>query len=127
MMAPVGSIAEDTSLAFGNISSDQGKKDRLRVIIVGGSIAGLTLAHALCHSDVDFVVLEARNEIAPQVGASIVVLPNGARILDQLGLFDDVLSIVEPLENGLSWTGDGRLVVNSNSPVLTRIRYVWLR
>lgn len=58
-------------------------KDRLRVIIVGGSIAGLTLAHCLHHSDIDFVVLEARQEIAPQVGASIVVLPNGARILDQ--------------------------------------------
>ena len=58
-------------------------KGRLRVIIVGGSVAGLTLAHCLHHSDIDFVLLEARNEIAPQVGASIVVLPNGARILDQ--------------------------------------------
>jgi ribosomal protein S27E len=55
------------------------KESRLRVIIVGGSVAGLTLAHCLHHSNIDYVVLEAREEIAPQVGASIVVLPNGAR------------------------------------------------
>lgn len=65
-----------------NGSAEKGEK-RLKVIIVGGSVAGLTLAHCLHHSDIDFVLLEARKEIAPQVGASIVVLPNGARVLDQ--------------------------------------------
>jgi 2-polyprenyl-6-methoxyphenol hydroxylase-like FAD-dependent oxidoreductase len=99
-------------------------KERLRVIIVGGSIAGLTLAHCLHHSNIDIVVLEARKEIAPQVGASIVVLPNGARILDQLGVFDDIFAMVEPLQNGLTWTGDGKLVVNSNAPLLTGVRCV---
>ena len=96
----------------------------MRVIIVGGSVAGLTLAHCLRHSNIDFVVLEARGEIAPQVGASIVILPNGARILDQLGIFDDIFAMVEPLQNGLTWTGDGKLVVNSNAPLLTGIRSV---
>lgn len=94
------------------------------MIIVGGSVAGLTLAHCLHHRNIDFVVLEARNEIAPQVGASIGVLPNGARILDQLGIFDDIFETVEPLENGLTWTGDGKLVVNSNAPLLTGVRPV---
>ena len=51
------------------------KQDRLRVVIVGGSVAGLTLAHCLHHNNIDFVVLEAVKEIAPQLGASIVVLP----------------------------------------------------
>jgi 2-polyprenyl-6-methoxyphenol hydroxylase-like FAD-dependent oxidoreductase len=98
--------------------------DRLRIIIVGGSVAALTLAHCLHHSNIDFVVLEARNEIAPQVGASIVILPNGARILDQLGVFDDIFAMVEPLQNGLTWTGDGRLIVNSNAPLSTGIWFV---
>jgi 2-polyprenyl-6-methoxyphenol hydroxylase-like FAD-dependent oxidoreductase len=49
--------------------------DRLRIIIVGGSVAALTLAHCLHHSNIDFVVLEARNEIAPQVGASSSFYP----------------------------------------------------
>jgi 2-polyprenyl-6-methoxyphenol hydroxylase-like FAD-dependent oxidoreductase len=69
-------------MSHSNGSAVKGEK-RLKVIIVGGSVAGLTLAHCLHHSSIDFVLLEARKEIAPQVGASIVVLPNGARVLDQ--------------------------------------------
>ncbi|KAL4877623.1 hypothetical protein BJY04DRAFT_230591 [Aspergillus karnatakaensis] len=61
-----------------------------RVIIVGGSIAGLTLAHCLHHANIDHIVLEKRSEIAPQEGASIGLWPNGSRILDQLGLFEDI-------------------------------------
>ncbi|PYH31537.1 FAD-dependent oxidoreductase [Aspergillus neoniger CBS 115656] len=72
-------------------------ESRFRVVIVGGSIAGLTLAHCLLRNNTDFVVLESHADIAPQVGASIGILPNGARILDQLGLYDDVLSQAEPL------------------------------
>lgn len=107
-------------------SSTDGKKDRLRVIIAGGSISGLTLAHSLYCSDIDYVVLESRDEIAPQVGASIVVLPNGSRILDQLGIFDDVLGLVEPLEKSLTWTGgDGKQIGDSNSPLLIRNRCVF--
>ncbi|KAL2165007.1 hypothetical protein VTH06DRAFT_303 [Thermothelomyces fergusii] len=61
------------------------QKDQFRVVIVGGGVAGLTLANALEQAGVDFVLLERRGEIAPNVGASIGVFPNGARILDQLG------------------------------------------
>ncbi|KAF4591870.1 FAD binding domain-containing protein [Ophiocordyceps camponoti-floridani] len=58
-----------------------------KIIIVGGSITGLTLAHSLHRIGVDFIVLEKRSEIVLQEGASIGILPNGARILDQLGLY----------------------------------------
>ncbi|KAE8311544.1 hypothetical protein BDV41DRAFT_565685 [Aspergillus transmontanensis] len=58
-----------------------------RVIIVGSSIAGLTLAHSLQQCGTDFVVLEANTNIAPQAGASIGILTNGARTLDQLGIY----------------------------------------
>lgn len=102
-----------------------GAQEKLRVIIVGGSVSGLTLAHCLYHNDIEFVILEAGAEIAPEVGASIVVLPNGSRILDQIGVFDDVLAEVEPLNNGLTWTADGKLVVEGNSPILVRNRYVF--
>lgn len=76
------------------------------------------------HSDIDYVVLEARNEIAPQVGASIAILPNGARILDQLGGFDHLYSMVEPLNMGLTWTEDGKNIFNSDSPILAGFRFV---
>lgn len=61
-----------------------------KVLIAGGSIAGLVLANMLQQLGIDFLVLEAYPEIAPQVGASIGFFPNGNRILDQLGLFDDI-------------------------------------
>lgn len=55
-----------------------------RVIIGGGGIAGLTLANALEKAKVDYLLLEGRDTISPQVGASIGIHPNGSRIFDQL-------------------------------------------
>ena len=78
-----------------------------KVIIVGGSIAGLTLAHCLDHAGVDYVVLERHEDVAPQVGASVGIMPNGARILDQLGLFDAVEAEIEPLDRSHIWYPDG--------------------
>lgn len=59
-----------------------------KIVIVGGSVAGLALANMLEKFNIDYVVLEAYPEIAPQVGASIGLLPNGLRILDQLGCYE---------------------------------------
>ncbi|KAF9888702.1 hypothetical protein FE257_008460 [Aspergillus nanangensis] len=68
-----------------------------KVIIVGGSIAGLTLAHCLHRAKIKHVVLEKGADIAPQLGASIGIMPNGGRILQQLGLYDAVEDLIEPL------------------------------
>ncbi|KAL4866262.1 hypothetical protein BDV12DRAFT_210620 [Aspergillus spectabilis] len=64
---------------------------KLRVIIVGGSIAGLALAHCLHRANIDHIVLEKRAEVSPQEGASIGLWPNGGRILDQLGLYEEIV------------------------------------
>ncbi|KAF5622315.1 hydroxylase [Fusarium sp. NRRL 52700] len=64
-----------------------------RVIIVGGSVTGLSVANMLEKFDIDYVLLEAYPQIAPQVGASIGILPNGFRILDQLGCYEPILDI----------------------------------
>ncbi|KAH7342650.1 hypothetical protein BKA65DRAFT_595732 [Rhexocercosporidium sp. MPI-PUGE-AT-0058] len=103
--------------------SKQGFKSRhARVVIVGGSIAGLTLAHCLHHNGIDFILLEAHKELAPQVGASIVVLPNGARILDQLGLLQDVSACAEPVLLGRTWTASGKLIDENDGPLLIEKR-----
>lgn len=107
-----------------NSISGDGKKDHLRVIIVGGSVTGLTLAHCLHHCNIDFVLLEAGREIAPQVGASIAVLPNGLRIFDQLRIFDDISALVEPLLTAFTWTGEGKLIVKNDTPLLLGTRSV---
>jgi 2-polyprenyl-6-methoxyphenol hydroxylase-like FAD-dependent oxidoreductase len=56
-----------------------------KVIIAGGSVAGLTLANMLERAGIDFEVLEKR-EVAPQLGQSILVLPCTNLIHEQLGL-----------------------------------------
>nr|A0A097ZPF7.1 RecName: Full=FAD-dependent monooxygenase andE; AltName: Full=Anditomin synthesis protein E [Aspergillus stellatus]BAP81859.1 AndE [Aspergillus stellatus] len=73
------------------------EQQSLKVVIVGGSIAGLTLAHCLHRANIDHVVLEKRAEIAPQEGASIGIWPNGARMLEQLGLYGELEKLTEPL------------------------------
>ncbi|KAL3490080.1 hypothetical protein BJX62DRAFT_226170 [Aspergillus germanicus] len=90
-----------------------------KVIIVGGSIAGLTLAHCLAKlPNVDFVILEKRAEIAPQEGASVGILPHGGRILDQLGLFEEILRHVEPLTTAHVSYPDGFRHTNRSPTVL---------
>ena len=95
----------------------------LKVIIVGGSIAGLTLAHCLERAGIEYVVLEKGSDPAPQVGASIGILPNGARILDQLKLYDEVESHIEPLETATMCYPDG-LTFQSSYPKLIHQRSV---
>jgi 2-polyprenyl-6-methoxyphenol hydroxylase-like FAD-dependent oxidoreductase len=80
---------------------------KFRVLIVGGGIAGLTLANALQHAGIDYLLLEARSELAPQIGASIGLGPNGSRILDQLGCYDDIMELTEPIDFTGSHNDDG--------------------
>lgn len=94
-----------------------------RVIIVGGSIAGLTLAHCLSKLGVDYVILEKRQQIAPQEGASIGILPHGGRILDQLGLFNAIQRDVEPLTTAHISYPDGFTHTNQSPNVILE-RYV---
>ncbi|EAW11544.1 FAD-dependent oxidoreductase [Aspergillus clavatus NRRL 1] len=95
---------------------DEKHRDRrFRVIIVGGAIAGLTLAHCLKRAKIDYVLLESRDEIAPQVGASIGLNANGLRILDQLGMFDDILEWAEPLGTSYYWREDGSLLTQNEA------------
>ena len=64
-----------------------------KVIIAGGSVAGLALANMLERVGIDFLILERHQEIAPEIGASIGIFPHGCRILDQLGCYDEVLAL----------------------------------
>lgn len=74
-------------------------KGNFKVVIGGGSITGLALANMLQLYDIDFVLLESYPEIAPQVGASVGILPHGNRILDQLGLYTKILELCPPLDS----------------------------
>lgn len=83
----------------------------MRVIIVGGGLAGLTLANALEKADVDFVLLEARARLDPQVGASIGLNAAALRILDQLGAAQDIIKHTAPVKVSKVHRSDGKLVM----------------
>lgn len=57
-------------------------------------MSGLSLANMLERFDIDFLILEAYPSIAPQLGASIGLLPGGLRILDQLGCYEPIRDMV---------------------------------
>lgn len=84
--------------------------DRFRVLISGGGLAGLTLAGALERAGIDYLLLEARDVIDPAVGASMGFFPNGARILDQLGCFDDIVKLTYGIKMAGNHGESGRLI-----------------
>ncbi|RYP42596.1 hypothetical protein DL767_000120 [Monosporascus sp. MG133] len=93
-----------------------------KVLIIGGSIAGLTLAHCLEKLGLSFEILEQHEEISPQIGASIGILPNGALILDQLGIFEAIEEETEPLELARIRFPDG-LFFQSQYPSIIRSNF----
>jgi 2-polyprenyl-6-methoxyphenol hydroxylase-like FAD-dependent oxidoreductase len=62
------------------------------VVVVGGGLAGLTLARALSEKGHPTAVLEARRGIAP-LKRGMSLAPNGLHVLDKLKLLGDVLEI----------------------------------
>jgi 2-polyprenyl-6-methoxyphenol hydroxylase-like FAD-dependent oxidoreductase len=69
-----------------------------KVLIVGGSVAGMALANILERYRIDYELIEKHKIIAPQLGASIAMFPNGERILDQLGCLETIESLSMPVK-----------------------------
>ncbi|OLN94167.1 FAD-dependent urate hydroxylase 5 [Colletotrichum chlorophyti] len=92
----------------------------LKVVIVGASIAGLSLANMLERVGIDYVLLEAYPEIAPQVGASIGLLPNGLRILDQLGCYERIRAMAGDCYHRMNFREvGGRLLSSAGSVTMS--------
>lgn len=101
------------------------KRAPLKVVIVGGGIGGLVLANCLQHTNIDFVVIEKRERLDPDTGASIGILPNGARILDQIDCYKDLLEATASMKTSGSHRHDGSLIGSiSDSLQLMHVRYV---
>jgi 2-polyprenyl-6-methoxyphenol hydroxylase-like FAD-dependent oxidoreductase len=60
----------------------------MKVVIVGGGVAGPATAMALQRAAIDAVVLEAWPEPTGEVGSYFTVSPNGLHALDTLGVLD---------------------------------------
>lgn len=80
-----------------------------KVIIIGGGPIGLLAAHALYRAGIDFVLLERRQSIVEEQGASIVLYPQTFRVMHQLGILDVLLPLGTELDHHLSFTKDGKV------------------
>lgn len=104
------------------------KKYPFKVIIVGGSVAGLTLAHSLERAGIDYVVLERHKIISQHVGASVAIFPNGCKILAQLGFLDNLAAESVSIDR-IHMSRFGEIHVNNeySTPTSLRDRYVCFR
>ncbi|KAF1808473.1 FAD/NAD(P)-binding domain-containing protein [Eremomyces bilateralis CBS 781.70] len=86
-----------------------------RAIIVGGGIAGLFMAHALEAAGIDYVLLERALEPVEERGAGFGLWPQNFRVVDQLGMLEDI----EKLGSEFKWTynfnPDGSPVANASN------------
>lgn len=79
-----------------------------KVLIVGGSVTGLTLAAILERYGIDYTLIEKHADAAPEMGASIGLLAHGSRVLDQLGCFDELLPFGAAAEEFTMYGPDGK-------------------
>jgi salicylate hydroxylase len=81
------------------------ESEKLNIAILGGGIAGLSLAIALAnHPLINTTIYEKALELKA-IGASIALGPNGLRTLERLGLSD----VIDD-ENGFRGTGSAGMV-----------------
>lgn len=80
-----------------------------KVIIVGGGPNGITVAHTLERAGIEFVVLESRENVVDDVGASLVLSPGTLRVFHQLGLLNQLLDIGSTILINKGFTGDGHV------------------
>ncbi|KAL4993921.1 hypothetical protein BDV10DRAFT_12813 [Aspergillus recurvatus] len=83
-----------------------------KVLIVGGSITGLSLAAMLERYRIDYALVEKHADVAPAMGASIGLLAHGSRILDQLGCFEELLPFGCGVQDLVTTGPDGKPLVN---------------
>jgi FAD dependent monooxygenase len=86
--------------------------ENYQVAIVGGGIAGLTLALAFEQLGISYILFEANESIAPDKGASVGLLPNGLRILDQLGVLEGIEKNSSPLKTAYHIDDNGELIMS---------------
>ena len=67
----------------------EGKDVTLRAVVVGGGLGGLAAALALARAGIDVGVYEQAQQLA-EVGAGVSLAPNGLRMLERLGVGEQV-------------------------------------
>lgn len=82
----------------------------MRLVVVGGGVAGPAAALAARQQGLDAVVLERRASADPDEGSRVTVAPNGLDALDDLGLLDAVRAVGAPSRTNRMFGATGRLL-----------------
>ena len=86
--------------------------DRMKILIAGGGIAGLTAALCLAQDGHRVSIFEQASELS-EVGAGLQISPNGMHVLNALGLGEAVVSAgFEPEEIELRFGKSGQVIFN---------------
>jgi salicylate hydroxylase len=88
-----------------------------KVLIVGGGIAGLTLAAALTRHRIPWTLLERARALAP-VGTGIALMPPALRVAERLGILEELLSASTDLPATRRFRSDGRMIADIAYPDL---------
>lgn len=95
----------------------------IRVIIVGGGPNGLVLAHALHQAGIEYILLERSQTILTSDnndGPGLILWPNSARILDQLGLLRRAHKLACSMRTRQIYHADGTPCPSSYEDVFSR-------
>ncbi|KAK8058411.1 hypothetical protein PG994_008859 [Apiospora phragmitis] len=91
------------------------KPDHYQIAIVGGGIAGLTLGLACAKLGIRYALFEARSNLAPAEGMAIALQDNGLRILDQLGVYEEIARHTVPMQRWTHYDENGGLLCETNA------------
>ncbi|HEX6353193.1 FAD-dependent oxidoreductase [Actinophytocola sp.] len=82
----------------------------VRVIVIGGGVAGAATALALCRGGADVTVYEAYEDPAGEVGSFVSLASNGLRGLDALGCLARVRAAGVDVPRQRMWSAGGHLL-----------------
>ena len=91
---------------FPLMTSSNQDKSQFKILMAGGSLVGLGLALAFERARIDYELFEKKDS-APQLGVSIRIHPHSIRILEQLGVWEDIKKQVVPLRDRNHNDGNG--------------------
>ena len=87
-------------------------KERKKIAIIGGGIAGLTFARSLTNEDYEIHIFE-KKESFREIGAAISVFPNALCVMDDLGLLEEILQNSGQFKTVYLKTSKGKILSKS--------------